>query len=53
MESNKKSSPKVTELFLRGRKLDILLVFISESYFKMPKSIRQHFFIVKILNKKE
>ena len=31
MESNKKLSPKVTELFLRGRKLNISLVFISQS----------------------
>ena len=30
MESNKKLSPKVTELSLRGRKLNILLVFISQ-----------------------
>ena len=40
MESNKKLSPKVTELFLRGRKLNISLVFISQSYFKVPKTIR-------------
>ena len=36
MESNKKLSPKVTELFLRGKKLNISLVFISESYFEVP-----------------
>ena len=29
MESNKKLSPKVTELFLRGRKLNIVFVFIA------------------------
>ena len=40
MESNKKLSPIVTELFLRGRKLNISLVFISQSYFKVPKNIR-------------
>ena len=40
MESNKKLSPIVTELFLRGRKLNISLVFISQSYFKVPKTIR-------------
>ena len=39
MESNKKSSPIVTELFLRERKLNISLVFISRSYFKVPKTI--------------
>ena len=40
MDSNKKLSPIVTELFLRGRKLNISLVFISQSYFKVPKTIR-------------
>ena len=56
MESNKKLSPKVTELFLRGTKLNISLVFISQSYFKVPKTIRvnaTHYFIMKIPNKKE
>ena len=55
MESNKKLSP-VTELFLRGRKLNISLVFISQSYFKVPKTIRlnaTHYFIMKIPNKRE
>ena len=40
MESNKKLSPFVTKLFLKGRKLNISLVFISQSYFKVPKFIR-------------
>ena len=56
MESNKKLSPIVTELFLRGRKLNISLVFISQSYFKVPKTIRlnaTHYFIMKIPNKRE
>ena len=56
IESNKKLSPIVTELFLRGRKLDIPLVFISQSYFQVPKTIRlstTHYFIMKIPNKKE
>ena len=35
MEANEKISPIVTELFLRGRKLNI-----SQSYFKVPKTIR-------------
>ena len=39
MESNKKLSPIVTELFSRG-KLNISLVFISQSYFKVPQTIR-------------
>ena len=56
MESNKKLSPIVTELFLRGKKLIISLVFISQSYFKVPKTIRlnaTHYFIMKIPNKRE
>ena len=56
MESNKKLSPTVTELFLRGRKLNISIVFISQSYFKVPKTIKlnaTHYFIVKIPNKRE
>ena len=39
MESNKKLSLIVAELFLRERKLNISLVFISQSYFKVPKTI--------------
>ena len=56
MESNKKLSPIVTELFLRGRKLNISLVFISQSFFKVPKTVRlnaTHYFIMKISNKRE
>ena len=56
MDTNKKLSPIVTELFLRGRKLNISLVFISQFYFKVPKTIRlkaRHYFIMKIPNKKE
>ena len=44
------------ELFLRGRKLHILLVFILQSYFKIPKTIRlnsTHYFVMKIPNKRE
>ena len=40
MESNKKLSPKLIELFLRGRKLNISFVFMSQSYFKVPKTLR-------------
>ena len=56
VETKKKVSPIVTELFLRGRKLNISLVFISQSYFKMPKTIRltaTDYFIVNILDKRE
>ena len=40
MFSNKKINPVVTELFVRGRKLNISLVFITQSYFPVPKNIR-------------
>ena len=53
---NKKLNSTVTELFIRGRKLNISLVFITQSYFKVPKDFRlntSHFFITKIPNKKE
>ena len=56
MEFNKKLSPKNTELFLSGRKLDISLVSISKSFFKVPKTARldtTHYFIMKIPNKRE
>ena len=39
MLSNKKSNPIVTELLIRGRKLNISLVFIIQSYFAVPKKI--------------
>ena len=56
MIHNKKLNSVVTELFIRGRKLNISLVFITQSYFKVPKDVRlntSHFFIAKIPNKKE
>ena len=56
IESNKKLSPIVTELFLRGRKLNISLVFISQSDFEVSKTIRlnaTHYFIMKIPKKRE
>ena len=40
MKSNEKLSPIVTESFLKGRKFNISLIFISQSYFKVPKIIR-------------
>ena len=46
----------ITELFIRGRKLNISIVFITQSYFKVPKDVRRnstHFFIMKISNKRE
>ena len=56
MESNKRLSLKVTEFYLRGRKLNTSLVFISQSYFKVTKTIRlnaPHYFTMKIPNKRE
>ena len=56
MLSNKKLNPVETELFIRGRKLSISLVFITQSYFAVPKDIRlncKHYFIIKIPNKQE
>ena len=56
MINNKKLNSIVTELFIRGRKLNISLVFITQSYFKVPKDVRlniTHFSITKIPNKRE
>ena len=56
MINNKKLNPVVTELFVRGRKIGISIVFITQSYFKVSKDVRlssTHFFIMKILNKRE
>ena len=56
MIDNKKLNSVVTELFIRGRKLNISLVFITQSYFKVPKDVRlnsTHFFIMKIPNKRK
>ena len=51
----KKLNPVVIELFVRGRKLNVSLVFITQSYFKVPKDVEPnstHFFIMKIPNKR-
>ena len=56
MINNKKLNSLVTELFIRGRKLNISLVFITQSYFQIPKDVRlnsTHFSIMKIPNKRE
>ena len=50
MIQNKKLNSIVTELFIRGRKSNISLVFITQPYFKVPKDVRlntTHFFITK------
>ena len=54
--NNKKLNPIVTELFLRGRKLNISIAFITQSYFKVSKDVRlnsTHFFIMNIPSKRE
>ena len=56
MNNNKKLNSIASELFIRGRKSNIYLVFITRSYFKVPKDVRlntTHFFIVKIPKKRE
>ena len=56
MLSNKKLNPVVTELFIRGGKLNISIVFSTQYYFVEPKIIRLNstrYFIIKILNKRE
>ena len=56
MISNEKCNQLVTELFIRGRKLNISLAFIIQSYFAVLKSIRlnsEHYFIMKNPNKLE
>ena len=56
MINNNKLDSIVTELFIRGRKLNISIVFITQSYFKVPENVRlnsTHFFIMKIQNKRE
>ena len=53
---NKKLNSIVTELFIGGRKVNISLVFITSSYFKVPKDVKlntTHVFVTKIPNKRE
>ena len=56
MIQNKKLNSVVTELFIAGRKLNSYLVFITQSYFQVPKDVRlntTHFFNHKILSNRE
>ena len=53
---NKKLDSIIAELFIRGGKLNIYLVFITQSYFKFSKYVRlntTHFFIAKVPDKSE
>ena len=54
--SNKKLNPIATELFIRSRKLNISLIFMTRSYFAVPKNIRlnsTHYFVMKLSSKQE
>ena len=54
--SNKKFQAIIKELFIRCRKLNVLLVFITQSHFSVPKDVRlnlTHYLIMKINNKRE
>ena len=56
MLSNKKINPMLTELFIRARKLNISLVFITQSYFPVSKNVRLNssdYLLMKIPNKRE
>ena len=54
--NNKKLNPVLTELFIRGKKLNIFIILITQLYFKVSKEVRlnaTHFFIMKIRDKRE
>ena len=56
MINNIKLNPVVTELFIRGRKLSISIVFVTQSYFKVSKDVtlnKTYFLVIKIPNKRE
>ena len=56
MINNKELNSIVTELFIRSRKLNISIVFVTQSYFKVPEDVRlnsTHFFVMKIPNKRK
>ena len=53
MINSKRLNSIITELFIKGRKLNISLVFMTQSYVKVPKDVRlnsTHFFIMSITN---
>ena len=56
MINKKELNPIVNELFIRGRKVNILTAFITQSDFKVPKEVllnTTHFFVMNIPNKME
>ena len=56
MINNKKLSQIVIELFFRGRKVNIFIIFMTQSYFRVPNDVRlnsTHLPVMKISNKRE
>ena len=56
INNNKKLNSVVTELFIRARQLNVSIVFVIQSYFKVPKDVRlkfTHFFNMKTQNKRK
>lgn len=56
MISNTKLHPELTELFIRGKKLNIFLIFMTQSYFQAPMGVELNttrIFIRKISKKEE
>ena len=54
--TNKRFKAIIKELFIRRKKLSISLVFITQSYFRVPKEVRlnsTHYMLMKIHNKRE
>ena len=54
--ANKKFQAIIKELFIRCRKLNILLIFVTQSYFSVPKDVRlssTHYLIMKLNNRGE
>ena len=54
--SNKKAQQILKELFIRCRKLNVSLCFLTQSYFSLPKDVRlncTHYIIFKLNNKRE
>ena len=54
--TNKRFQAIIKEMFITCRKLNISLVFITQSYFNVPKDVRlnsTHYLIMKLNNRKE
>ena len=54
--SDKKAQKVLKDLFIRCRKLNILLYFLTQSYFSVPKDLRlncTHYILFKLINKRE